>query len=220
MDSTKTAILIGATGLVGSHLLMQLLDDDRYKKVEVFTRRTTGVEHPKLEEHIVEFREMKKWKDGITGNDLYSCLGTTLKKAGGKKNQWRIDYTYQYDVAKAASENGVKTCVLCSSAGANPKSKLFYLRMKGELDRDVQNFDFERIMIMKPSTLGGERNEKRQGEKFFFAFSNLFTWLPFLKKYKVIPADIVARAMINAANSDTENRVKEYEFLEVFKLAG
>ena len=130
MSLKKTAILIGATGLVGSHLLKQLLENDQYSKVKVFTRRSTGIIHARLEQHIVDFDEMEKWASRLSGDDLFCCLGTTLKKAGGKETQWQIDYTYQLETAKNAAENGAKAVVLCSSAGANPNSKMFYLKMK------------------------------------------------------------------------------------------
>jgi uncharacterized protein YbjT (DUF2867 family) len=219
MYSAKTAILIGATGLVGSHILQQLLISDQYKKVKVFTRRSTGITHTNLEEHIVDFEETKKWANKLTGDDLFSCLGTTLKKAGGKENQWRIDYTYQYQTAKTAADNGVKSMVLCSSAGASPGSNIFYLKMKGELDRDVQNLAFNRVRIIKPSTLDGKRTERRPGEKLYIPLSKLITRLPFLRKYTAIHAEIVATAMIKSLILDPEEKVAEYEFLEVFDLA-
>ena len=219
MYSTQTAILIGATGLVGSHLVQQLLINDQYEKVKVFTRRTTGITHTKLEEHIVDFEETKKWANKLTGDDLFSCLGTTIKKAGGKENQWQIDYTYQYQTAKTAADNGVKSLVLCSSAGANPGSKMFYLKMKGELDRDVQSLAFDRVRIIKPSTLDGKRTEKRPGEKIYIPISKVITQLPFLRKYKAIHAEVVAMAMINSLGQSPEERVVEYEFLEVFDVA-
>ena len=129
----KTAILIGATGLVGAALTDALLADSRFEKVVVFVRRATGKNHPKLEEHIVNFDAIDNWKQLLTGDVLFSAMGTTIGKAGSKEAQYKIDYTYQYEVAKAASENGVRQYVLVSSAGASPQSKIFYSRMKGEL---------------------------------------------------------------------------------------
>jgi len=130
----KTAIVIGATGLIGNMLVKKLLNDDRYKSVKVFARKSTGLNHPKLEENLVDFDDMVKWKHDITGDELFSAMGTTIRKAKSTSIQYKVDVTYQYEVAKAASENGVRSYFLVSSSGANAKSKLFYLRIKGELD--------------------------------------------------------------------------------------
>ena len=194
----KTAIVIGATGLVGSHVLRQLLDDDRYSTVKVFHRRSTGVEHEKIEEHIINFEDIGNWKDLLTGDDLYSALGTTIKKAGSQEAQYTIDYTYQYEVAKAAAENGVKKYSLVSSAGADDQSRLFYSRLKGELDKVVKDLPFELITILRPSILDGERNENRPGEKFGMLMVRIFTKIPGLKKYRPIFAGKVAEGMINS----------------------
>lgn len=108
----KTAIVIGATGLVGNHITKKLLGDNRYEKVKVFVRRSLNLNHPKLEEHIVDFDKIESWKNHLTGDELYSALGTTIKKAGSKDFQYKIDFTYQYEAAKDASENGVKNIYL------------------------------------------------------------------------------------------------------------
>ncbi|HEX7356077.1 MAG TPA: NAD(P)H-binding protein [Ignavibacteriaceae bacterium] len=149
----KTAIIIGATGLVGSELTKKLLIDNRYDKVKVFVRRTTGISNTKIEEHIVDFDKIDTWKNHITGDELYSALGTTIKKAGSKEVQYKIDFDYQYITAKLASENGVQKYLLVSSIGANSKSKNFYLNMKGNLDNAVQLFPFDQILIFRPSIL-------------------------------------------------------------------
>lgn len=194
----KTAIVIGATGLVGSHVLIQLLEDDRYETVKVFHRRSTGVEHHKLEEYIINFDDIDSWNDLLIGDELYSALGTTIKKAGSQEAQYTIDYTYQYKVAKFAAENGVNKYSLVSSAGANDESRLFYSRLKGELDKVVKDLPFEVITILRPSILDGDRNEKRPGEKFGLLIARIFTKIPGLKKYRPIFAGKVAQGMINS----------------------
>jgi len=217
---SKTAIILGATGLVGSHLLMLLLDDDRYEQMTVFLRRPVGFEHPKLIQHIIEFDYSEGWKDLVTGDELFSCLGTTIKAAGSQEVQYRVDYTYQYRFAQMAAEHGVSTYVLVSSSGADPQSKFFYPRIKGELDRDVQKLPFHVIRILKPSVLVGERQEKRMGESLSVVLGNLLTPLiPSLKKYRPIPASIVAQAMINAVTDKFSQKFCEYELAEVFELA-
>ena len=111
----KTAIVIGATGLVGSHITFQLLNDDRYEKVKIFVRRSLENKNPKLEEHLVDFDKLESWKQELIGDEIYSALGTTIKKAGSKDAQYKIDFTYQYEVAKTAAENSVPKILLVSS---------------------------------------------------------------------------------------------------------
>ncbi|MBW2637459.1 MAG: NAD(P)H-binding protein [Deltaproteobacteria bacterium] len=216
----KKAIILGATGLVGRNLVKLLLDDDRYEGVTVFVRRSTGSLHPKLTEHSVDFDNPGPWEALVTGEDLFSCLGTTIKKAGSKDAQYTIDYTYQYRTAKAAAENGVTTYVLVSSSGANPHSRIFYSRIKGELDRHVKGLPFQTVCILKPSVLMGEREEKRTGESLgVFLGKILIPLIPPLKKYRPIPAETVAKAMIKAANDPDRQAISEYELEEIFVLA-
>jgi uncharacterized protein YbjT (DUF2867 family) len=218
MSSTqKTAIIIGATGLVGSQLLQQLLSDDRYALVKVFHRRSTGVTHEKLEEHVINFHEMRIWKHLITGDELFSALGTTLKAAGSKEAQYEVDYEFQLDVAKYAQKNGVRSYALCSSLGATQSTKNFYLNMKGKLDNKVQKLGFEKLVIVRPSLLLGDRKEMRIGEKIGEPLLKLATKIPPFKKYKPIHVRDVAKAMINGLNSDAQQVI--YEGLEVHELA-
>ncbi|HMN50323.1 MAG TPA: NAD(P)H-binding protein [Ignavibacteriaceae bacterium] len=215
----KTAIVIGATGLVGNHITKKLLDDARYHKVKVFVRRSLNYEHPKLEEHIVNFDEIETWKEKLTGDELYSALGTTIKKAGSKENQYKIDFTYQYETAEVASQNGVQKYLLVSSAGANSKSSNFYLRMKGTLDEKVEQLNFEMIRIFRPSILAGERSEKRMAESFGIKIAGIVTkFIPALKKYRPIDAEIVAAAMIKSANESQVEFFKIYQPEEIFEI--
>ncbi len=215
----KTAIVIGATGLVGSYITLKLLDDSRYSKVKVFVRNSLEVKHPKLEEHIVDFEKLDLWKDEIKGDELYSALGTTIKKAGSKNAQYKIDFTYQYETAKAAAKNGVKSYMLISSAGANYKSSNFYLRMKGNLDEKVQLLNFKKIRIFRPSILVGLRSEKRVGESIGIKIAGLITRIiPALKRYKPIKASSVAEAMIVSANQNKSDKIKIYHPEEIFIL--
>ena len=216
----KKAIIIGATGLVGSNLVEQLLESDNFSTVKVFTRRSLQIDHQKLEEHIVDFDKIEQWKNLLTGDVLFSAMGTTLKKAGSKDAQYKIDYTYQYEVAGAAANNGVKTYSLVSSAGANPKSSVFYSRIKGELDEAVRALPFKHIFIFKPSILAGERSENRAGERIGLVLAKIFTKIPGLRKYKPISGATVAKAMIRLAE-DPENKPKYAIFTlnEIFDLA-
>ena len=179
---SKKAILIGATGLVGSHVLQLLLSDERYESVKVFHRRSTGISHTKLQEHIIDFDDPGKWNHLIKGDHLFSALGTTIKKAGSKEAQYKIDFTYQYEVVKAASINNVQCFALVSSLGADSNSGSFYPRIKGELDEAVQKLDFEDRLIVRPSFLDGDRNEFRLGERIGIAVAKVVCKLPGLKK--------------------------------------
>lgn len=216
----KSAIVIGATGLIGKHLTKLLLDNSAYSTVKVFVRRSLNISNPKLEEHVVNFDDNTKWKDKITGDELFSTMGTTIKKAGSKEAQYKIDFTYQYEFAKAAAENGVSSYFLVSSSSANAKSKMFYMRIKGELEEKVKLLPVNKIRIFRPSLLIGERDEKRFGEKAAERLLKIVVPLfPFLKNQRPIEGEKVARAMIGSANETDSERIKIFEPLEIFSLA-
>lgn len=214
----KTAIIIGATGLVGSHILQQLLKDDRYATVKVLHRRTTGIDHPKLEEHIINFDQPENWSSLVTGTHLFSALGTTKKKAASQEEQYKVDNTYQYEVAKAAAHNNVQCYALISSAGADSSSSNFYLRMKGELDDAVAHLDFTYQAIFRPSFLEGSRNEFRPLEKMGIFIARLLSWIPGIRKYRPIRAELLARAMINDLNTHHSVPRMIYEKDQIFEL--
>jgi uncharacterized protein YbjT (DUF2867 family) len=193
------AVMIGATGLVGSHLLKRLLADERFSKVISFGRRQSGNTHPKLVEQTVDFDAPAAWASQVRGDVAFSALGTTLKQAGSQQAQKRVDLDYQLDFAKAAAKNGIKTYVLCSASSANADSRVFYSRIKGELDRDVQQLGFERVRIMRPSLLGGERAKARTGEKLGSMMLGAFNAIGIARRYREIPGDVVAQAMVNSA---------------------
>ncbi|MEW5843030.1 MAG: NAD(P)H-binding protein [Bacteroidota bacterium] len=216
----KTAIVIGATGLIGRQLVSKLLDDNRYEIVKTFVRRSSGVHNAKLQEHVIDFDRIEEWKNEITGDELFSALGTTIKQVGSKEAQYKIDYTYQFEVAKAALENNVQSYILVSSYGADSKSKNFYLRIKGELEEAISILQFEKTIIFQPSLLLGERKEKRTGETIAAFFSVPLTKIiPLLKKYMPIEAATVAQAMINSANEQRDDKLTRYTLDEIFNQA-
>ena len=192
----KVANIIGSTGLVGHQLLTQILDHPEFEKVRIFVRRASGISHPKLEEQIIDFDFPENWRHLVKGDVLFSTLGTTIKTAKTKENQYRVDFTYQYEFAKVASENGVSAYLLVSSLGANPKSSVFYSRMKGELEDAVAKLPFRKLVIIRPSILDGDRQEKRAGEKVGLILSRFVTRF-ILKVYKPTPVNLLASKMIS-----------------------
>ncbi|MDO9154437.1 MAG: NAD(P)H-binding protein [Paludibacter sp.] len=196
------AIVIGSTGMVGTELIKLLIKSDQYSEVVSLVRRKTNINHPKLSEHVVNFDLPLNWSHLVQGDVLFSSMGTTLAQAGNKAAQFLIDFTYQYNVAEAAAKNGVKRYVLISSAGANELSPIFYSRMKGKLDAAVQLLPFEKINILRPGQLYGERENNRPFEKIAVDLMFFLNKLHIFTKYKPIHAAEVAKAMINIAKKD------------------
>ncbi|MDO9040458.1 MAG: NAD(P)H-binding protein [Bacteroidota bacterium] len=212
---SKVANLIGASGLVGQQLIAQLLDHPEFGKVRSFVRRPSGISHSKLEEIQIDFDQADKWKHLVQGDVLFSTLGTTIKTAKTKENQYRVDFTYQYEFAKAAAENGVGAFVLVSSMGADSKSSVFYSRIKGELEEVVSKLNFRKCTIVRPSILDGDRKEKRSGEKIGLVISRFLTKYVF-KKYQPTPVDVLAEKMISLS-IDQKMGFRLVEGLEIFK---
>jgi uncharacterized protein YbjT (DUF2867 family) len=210
----RTANIIGGSGLVGEQLVSQLLDHSEFEKVRSFVRRPSGIVHPKLEEIRIDFDRTESWRQLVQGDVLFSTLGTTIKTAKTKENQYRVDFTFQYEFAKAASENGVYSYVLVSSMGADPKSSVFYSRMKGELEEAVAKFPFRKLIIFRPSILDGDRKEKRSGEKIGLVISRFLTKF-MLKKYRPTPVNILAAKMIQLS-VDSIDGFRLVEGAEIF----
>lgn len=203
------ALLIGATGATGSDLLQLLLGDSKVERVAIFVRRDPQITHPKLEVHLIDFDKKEQWRHLVKGDILFSCLGTTLKDAGSKEAQWKVDHDYQYRFAEAARENGVGTLLLVSSMNASLKSPFFYARMKGELEEAVRKLGFPRLMIFRPPSLirkGSDRAMERVGVKLI-GFLNR---QGLLKSMGPMPTERLAQAMLYAAKSD----ISGYKLLE------
>ena len=194
------ALVIGATGAVGKDLVEQLLKDASFERVDVFARREVKVPSSKLVPHVVDFDHPEAWSDLLVGDVLFSCLGTTIKAAGSQNAQWKVDYTYQYEAAKAARNNGVGKLVLVSSVGASSKSKIFYSRMKGQLDEDVQKLGFPGCFILRPPSLI-RKGSDRFGEKAGVAVLKCFNAIGLMRSWKPMPTEEVAAAMIRLAKS-------------------
>ena len=212
----KKAIVIGASGLVGTELIQLLLKNDRYSEIVSLVRRPTGIKNSKLTELVIDFDQLEKWSSSLQGDVLFSTLGTTLAQAKSKDAQYHVDFTYQYNVAQIAANNGIKQVVLVSSAGASTTSNSFYLCMKGKLDAAVQSLGFEVISILRPGPLSGVRAKRRVGEQIGVYLITALNRLGLFRSYRPIAGKIVAQAMINAA---TESKSSVYTLDELFELA-
>jgi uncharacterized protein YbjT (DUF2867 family) len=214
----RKALVLGATGLVGRELLNQLLVDDYFSKVKILVRRSTGIVNPKLEEVIIDFDSPESWASELVGDVIFSAFGTTLKQAGSKEAQYKIDYHYQYTVIRLAFENSVPDCVLVSAPGASIVSKIFYNRMKGELDRDVAKLGFDRLVLIKPSLLLGKRDEVRMGESVGAVIGSVMKWIPGLRKYRPIPGSVVATSMIHSVKNPSGHPITQYHSDQLFQM--
>lgn len=192
------ALVIGATGATGKDLVKQLLNDKEFEEVDIFVRKPVDIQDDKLKVHIVNFEKPEEWKDMVKGDVAFSCLGTTLKAAGGKEAQRKVDYDYQYEFAKAAKENDVEDYILVSAYGANPTSKIFYSKMKGELEEAVKKLHFTKITIFKPGMLE-RKDTERTGEVLGSRIIKFANKLGLLESQKPLPTDVLAKAMINSS---------------------
>ncbi|MDN5479568.1 MAG: NAD(P)H-binding protein [Chryseobacterium sp.] len=192
------ALVIGATGATGKDLVKQLLNDSDFDEVNIFVRKPVDVQNDKLKVHVVNFEKPEEWKDKVQGDVAFSCLGTTLKDAGSKEAQRKVDFDYQYEFAKAAKENEVDDYILVSSYGADPTSKIFYSKMKGELEEAVKQLHFTKITIFKPGMLE-RKDSERTGEVLGSRIIKFANKLGLLESQKPLPTDILAKAMINSS---------------------
>ena len=197
------ALIIGATGATGKDLLDLLLKDDAVHRIDIFVRRQPDLQHEKLTIHVIDFDKPGEWKHLVQGDVLFSCLGTTLKAAGSKEAQWKIDYDYQYQFAKAARENNVPAYVLVSAANASANSFIFYSKMKGQLEEAVKALKFPNLSIFNPPIL--ERKDSDRGaEVTGLKVIRFLNKLGLFKSQTPLPTEVLAQAMINAAKA--ENR--------------
>lgn len=188
------AIVIGATGAVGKDLVEELLSRREYEKIITFTRRPLDIKSEKIESCIIDFDRPSDWAHLVKGDVLFSALGTSLKQAGSKEAQYRIDHAYQLSFAKAARENGVPHVVLVSSLGANRSSSIFYLKLKGLIERDVEALRFPQLSILRPPSLI-RKHAKRPAETFSVKLFQLANALGLFKTMAPVPTKSVARKM-------------------------
>ena len=200
----KTALLFGATGLVGSHLLNLLISNNNYSKIKVFVRSSIELNDPKIEIIQTDFNNLKNHREDIKGDDCFFCIGTTKKNSPDKNEYKRVELEVPKQVAQIAKSNLVNSFVFVSSGYADPKSSGDYLKFKGLVEEDLIRLNFPKLGIMRPSFLLGDRQEKRVGEKIgIFVFTLLSPlFLGPLKKMKPIHSATVAKAMVKIANEN------------------
>ena len=208
-------LLIGATGATGRDLLELLLKDEEIHQVDIFVRREMILKHEKLNIHIIDFDKPEQWKTFVKGDLLFSCLGTTLKAAGSKEAQWKIDYEYQYQFAKIAKEKNVNSYVLVSAAKASAKSPFFYSKMKGQLEEDVKALKFSKLIIFNPPLLIRENSDRKMeiwGAEVIFFFNKI----GILQSQKPIPTKLLAEAMIKSLKTlkNGEHSIKGQNILD------
>lgn len=191
------ALVIGATGATGKFLTAELLKDKDYTAVAIFVRKPTGRLHPKFTEHVVDFSNVEYYRKEIKGDVLFSCLGTTLKAAGSKEEQWKIDFDIPAEFARIAKENGVHSLVLVSSTGANSKSGVFYSKLKGKLEEKITELNFNQYIIFRPGPLLREDSD-RLAEKVMIKILGLFNSIGLLNKYKPLPTELLAEKLAKA----------------------
>lgn len=211
----KTAIVVGATGVVGSALVKHLSEAEHIKKVVTLTRREVNNSSAKVENHIIDFDNLDASADLFKGDFLLSCLGTTRKQAGSVKAQRMVDLHYQYECAKHAAEQGVKHYFLVSSAGANRHSFAAYPKMKGELEYKVKQLGFDGVHIFQPSLLLGDRPEQRFGEEMAAQILPTLCKLPGLSKYRPITGQQVAQRMV-AVSQNPKSGIEKFVLDDIF----
>lgn len=216
----KTALIAGASGLVGQHLLHLLLHSEVYDHIIALVRSPLNKQHPKLIEHIVNFDKLEEHSALFAVDDVFCCLGTTIKKAGSQEVMYRIDVDYPYSIAKLSQQQGAQQFLVVSAMGANANSSIFYSRMKGELEQKLATLGYPSLSILRPALLLGERNEVRVGERIGAIVAKGTTWLMAgpLKKYKAIEGRQVAQAMLKISTVE-KNGVCIYSNEQLHQLA-
>jgi uncharacterized protein YbjT (DUF2867 family) len=200
------ALVLGATGATGRELVAQLLANPAFDEVSIFVRKKPDLEHQKLKVHEIDFSKRFDYKSLVVGDVLFSALGTTLKDAGNKTKQYEVDYTYQYEFAKMASENGVNYYSLVSSYGANKNSWFFYLKTKGALEEEVKKLSFTSTHIFQPPTLIRQADLLRPTERRGIRMLNMLNRVGILTSQKPLSVSVLAKKMIDEAQRNTQGK--------------
>jgi uncharacterized protein YbjT (DUF2867 family) len=204
------ALIAGASGLIGMELLQMLLKDEYYNSVHVLVRKPMKLEHAKLKQFVVDFEDLGSYPDAFAVDDVFCCLGTTMKKAGTKEAFRKVDYDYPLAIANESLKAGAKQYLIITAMGSNAKSRIFYNKVKGEIEQSLKALPFNSLLIFRPSLLLGDRNEKRVGEDIGKVVMKLIPYIGPLKKYKPILGRQVANAMHKQAKL-SHNGVQVFE---------
>jgi uncharacterized protein YbjT (DUF2867 family) len=216
----KKAIIFGASGFIGSCLLPDLLNNEDYEQVSVVVRKTLGLNHPKLKELIGDYQTLPRLKEQIDADEIFITLGTTRKHTPDAEQYYQVDHDYPVAAAKMAKETGAKSVFIVTAVGADSNSGFFYIRTKGETERDIIALDFEHTSIFRPSMIMGNRRESRKFEKALiavWAFINPLLIGRSLKKYRGITGQDIAASMMYSAKDQTE-KVKIFQWQEMMDL--
>ncbi|WP_031526518.1 oxidoreductase [Dyadobacter crusticola] len=217
--TSKKAILFGASGFIGSYLLEGLLDDPDYAQVTVVVRKDLNKKHPKLKVLIGDYNTLPELRYELIADEVFIALGTTRKNTPDEKIYYQVDHDYPVLATRIAKENGAKSVFVVTAIGANAGSSVFYVRTKGETERDIIALNMEHTHIFRPSMIMGDRQESRPLEKSFIGLFSLIN--PLLigptKKYRGIQAKDVAKSMLAAAKKPA-GKVQIYEWKEMAAL--
>ena len=216
----KTALVFGSSGLVGGHLLNQLIENDNYNKIKIFVRSEPKNHNPKVEIIKTDFNNLENHKEDIKGDDCFFCIGTTKQNSPDKNEYRRVELDIPKEIAQIAKSNSLSSFIFVSSGFADPKNSGDYLKFKGQVEEELKKLSFQKLGIVRPSFLLGDRKERRIGEKIgiliFKLLSPLFVGP--LKKMKPIHSEKVAKAMINICNNEHSKVIFESnEMVELVK---
>lgn len=192
------AVIIGATGATGKELLELLMASPEVTEIVALVRKPLPVKHTKLKEQVVDFDRIGEWDVAIAADVAFSCMGTTLKAAGSKEAQYKVDYGYQYEFARIAKLKQIPTFILVSSTSVNPESSLFYSRMKGELEQAVEALNFKNLIVFRPGPLLRPDSD-RSGEKISVAIISFLNKLGLLRKIAPLPVKALAALLFQYA---------------------
>ena len=210
------ALVLGATGATGQELVRLLLKHPNFSTVTIFVRKNVSIYHEKLIVHKIDFSKLNEYKDKVVGDILFSALGTTKNIAGSKKKQYLVDYTYQFEFAKIALENGVNSYSLVSSFGANKHSFFFYTRIKGDLEESVKSLNFKKIQIFQPPVLIRQPSLRRSNEKIAIKFLTVLNKIGVLKYLRPLSVLDLARRMLVEVLSVQNERISIYKPVDLY----
>jgi uncharacterized protein YbjT (DUF2867 family) len=217
--SGRSALLVGASGLVGARLLTRLLAHPAYERVTIWVRRPVKLQIHKFAQLTVDFEHLRDYAGQLDAQDVYMALGTTIKLAGSQEAFRRVDHDYPLEIARVALQRGAQRFLMVSALGADAQSRVFYSRVKGETEADIRALGLAKVWFFRPSLLAGEREQPRRGEKVGLAVGKVIS--PFLlgglRKYRPIAADAVAAAMVYSAVNDQSPGVVESD--QIARLA-